>query len=128
MEQFIDKLNFNDEGLIPAVVQDEKSGRVLTLCYMNREALLKTLEEGRVYVFRRSKKALMMKGRTSGYVQTVKTLYVDCEQNSLLFKVEQKVAACHAGYFSCFYRRVSPGGKLEITEEKVFDPAKTYKK
>lgn len=121
MKNVIEKLNFNEKGLIPAIIQDEKSGKVLTLCYMNREALAKTLSEGKIYVYRRSKKALMMKGTTSGHIQIVKAVYVDCEENSLLFKVQQKVAACHVGYFSCFYRRVRPDGKLEIVEEKVFN-------
>lgn len=120
MKQLLEKLNFDDKGLIPAVIQDEKSGKVLTLCYMNAEALAKTLEEARIYVYRRSKKALMMKGQTSGHVQTVKSVFVDCENNSLLFKVEQKLAACHAGYFSCFYRQLGPEGKLEIVEKKIF--------
>lgn len=128
MKNLIEKLNFDKNELIPAIIQDEKSKEVLTLCYMNREALSKTLEEGKVYVFRRSKGALMMKGRSSGHIQMVKSVFVDCEQNSLLFKVEQKVAACHAGFYSCFYQKVGPEGKLEITDRKVFDPSKTYKK
>ena len=128
MKDFIDKLKFNEKGLIPAIVQDEKSGRVLTLCYMNSEALLKTLTEGKVYVYRRSKKALMLKGKTSGHIQLVKDVFVDCEENSILVKVEQKVAGCHAGYFSCFYREVGFGGKLKISEEKLFNPAKAYGK
>ena len=98
MKDFIEKLKFNDLGLIPAIIQDEASKKVLTLCYMNREALQKTLDEGKVYVYRRSKKALMMKGKTSGHIQIVKSVFVDCEENSILIKVDQKVAGCHAGY------------------------------
>lgn len=124
----IEKLNFNEKGLIPAVIQDEKSGKVLTVCYMNKESLRKTLKEGKIYVFRRSKGELMIKGATSGHVQIVKTVYIDCEGNSLLFKVEQKIAACHAGYFSCFYRKLTNAGKLKTAEEKVFDPSKAYGK
>lgn len=120
-------LKFNEKGLIPAIIQDNKSGRVLTLCYMNEEALKKTLEEGKICVFRRSKGKLMMKGQTSGHTQAVKELCVDCEGNSLLFKVEQKVAACHAGYFTCYFRKAGGDGKLEIAEEKVFDPEEKYK-
>lgn len=128
MKDFIEKLKFNDLGLIPAIIQDEASKKVLTLCYMNREALQKTLDEGKVYVYRRSKKALMMKGKTSGHIQIVKSVFVDCEENSILIKVDQKVAGCHAGYFSCFYRGAGFGGKMKITEEKVFDPTKAYGK
>ena len=104
---------------VTAVIQDEKSGKVLTLCYMNREALTKTLSEGKIYVFRRSKGTIMMKGATSGHIQIVKSIFVDCENNSLLFKVEQNVAACHAGYFSCYYRKIGKDGKLETIEKKV---------
>ena len=124
--KFIDQLKFNDKGLIPAIIQDHKSGKVLTLCYMNREALEKTLLEGKIYLFRRSKNALMMKGETSGHIQIVKEVFIDCEGNSLLFKIEQKVAACHAGYFTCYFRKVAKDGLLEIAERKVFDPKKVY--
>ena len=91
----IDKLNFDDKGLIPAVIQDAKSSRVLTLCYMDKEALEKTLEEKKIYVFRRSKGRVMLKGETSGCVQHVKDIFVDCARNSILFKVDQERAACH---------------------------------
>ena len=119
----LDKLKFDEKGLCPAVIQDIKSKRVLTLCYMNKGALEKTLKEGRVYVFRRSKGRIMMKGETSGHIQTVRQVYVDCEGNSLLFLVGQNVAACHAGYFTCYYRRVGKNGELEITEKQVFSPS-----
>jgi len=122
----IEKLRFDEKGLIPAVIQDEKTNKVLTLCYMNKEALEKTLKEGKVYVFRRSKRALMPKGATSGHIQIVKSVFVDCEENSLLFKVEQKEAACHVGYFTCYYRRLSKDGSFEIVEKKVFNPEDVY--
>jgi len=124
---FIDKLNFNDNGLIPVVIQDAGSGRVLTMCYMNLEALKKTLEKKKIYVFRRSKKRIMLKGETSGCVQTVKEVYVDCTDNSVLFKVEQDRAACHEGYFSCYFRKINADGKEVIEEERVFDPKDVYK-
>jgi phosphoribosyl-AMP cyclohydrolase len=123
----IEKLNFDDKGLIPAVIQDEKSSKVLTLCYMNKEALEKTLEEKKIYVFRRSKKKTMLKGETSGCVQQVKSMYVDCAANSLLFKVEQTRAACHEGYFTCYYQKVNEHGKVVIEEKRVFDPKDVYK-
>jgi len=123
----IDKLKFDEKGLIPAIIQDSKTNKVLTLCYMNKEALKKTLEKGRVYVFRRSKNRLMLKGETSGCTQAVKEVFVDCENNSLLFKVDQKRAACHMGYFSCYFRRVAKDGNYEITEKRVFDPKDVYK-
>ena len=120
------KLNFDEKGLIPAVIQDYKTGKVLTLCYMNREALDRTLREGRVSVFRRSKNRVMLKGEISGNVQVVKEAYIDCSDNSLLFKVEQKVAACHMGYFTCYFRKIDKDGKEEVIEKKVFDPKKVY--
>lgn len=126
MKEFIEKLNFDEKGLIPAVIQDEETNRVLTLCYMNKEALEKTLKEGRVYVFRRSKKTLMLKGERSGHLQLVKSIFIDCEENSLLIKVKQKTAACHAGYFSCYYREVLNDGSVKIVEKKVFNPQEVY--
>ncbi|HOP81402.1 MAG TPA: phosphoribosyl-AMP cyclohydrolase, partial [Armatimonadota bacterium] len=81
---FLDSLVFNDQGLIPAVIQDDSTGQVLTLCYMNQEALDKTLETGFVHVFRRSAGRLMMKGETSGHTQAVKSIFLDCEGKSLL--------------------------------------------
>lgn len=122
----LDKIKFDEKGLIPAIIQDAKSKKVLTLCYMNGEALNKTLDEGKIYVFRRSKGKLMLKGETSGHIQAVKEVYIDCEGNSLLFLVEQKVAACHAGYFTCYYRRLNKKGELEIAEKMVFNPVKVY--
>jgi phosphoribosyl-AMP cyclohydrolase len=121
------KLNFDEKGLIPAIIQDAKSSRVLTLCYMTKEALEKTLQEGKIYVFRRSKGKLMLKGETSGCVQTVKSMYVDCADNSILFKIEQERAACHEGFFSCYFRRVGENGEYVVEETRVFDPSEVYK-
>lgn len=120
-------LHFDNNGLIPAIIADATTNEPLTLCYMNREALHKTLETGKVHVFRRSKGRLMLKGEISGHVQIVKDVLVDCEGNSLLIKVEQKVAACHAGYYSCYYRRLNLNtGTLEVIAKRVFDPKKVY--
>lgn len=127
MKEMIDNLKFKD-GLIPAVIQDADDKKVLTLCYMNRDALEKTLKEGKVYVFRRSKNALMLKGETSGHIQIVKSVCVDCEGNSLLIKVQQNTAACHAGYFTCYFREFSKDGSFKVIEKKVFDPDNVYKK
>ena len=123
----LEKLRFDEKGLVPSVIQDAKSKKVLTLCYMNKDALDKTLKEGKIYVFRRSKGKLMMKGETSGHTQIVKEVYIDCEGNSLLFIVDQNVAACHAGYFSCYYRKLDKRGGWEITEKQVFKPEEAYK-
>ena len=127
MEKLLGLLKFNDKGLIPAIIQDEKSKEVLTLCYLNREALVKTLEEGFVYVFRRSKNILMKKGETSGCVQALRSLSIDCEGNSILLKVDQKIAGCHEGYFTCYFRQVDKVGNVKIIGERLFDPKKVYK-
>jgi len=126
MDKLMKALRFNEKGLIPAIIQDEETGKVLTLCYMNEDALKKTLKEAKIYVFRRSKGKLMMKGETSGHIQLVKALYIDCEGNSLLFKVDQKVAGCHVGYFTCYFRKAGEDGNLEITEKIVFNPKDKY--
>lgn len=128
MDKLLSLLKFDDKGLIPAIIQDEKSGEVLTLCYMNKDALEKTLDEGKVYVYRRSKGRLMLKGETSGCIQKVRSLCIDCEGNSLLFKVDQERAACHDGYFTCYFRKVDKGGKVETIGKRIFNPKDVYTK
>jgi phosphoribosyl-AMP cyclohydrolase len=125
--QLIRNLKFSDKGLIPAVIVDMVDNRVLTLCYMNQAALEKTIDTRKVHVFRRSKNRLMLKGETSGHVQIVKEIFLDCEGKSLVIKVEQNVAACHEGYRSCYFRRYNNNkGDIEIAEERIFDPKKVY--
>ena len=128
MDKLLKLIKFDEKGLIPAIIQDEISGEVLTLCYMNKEALRKTIDEGKVHVFRRSKGKLMMKGETSGCIQNVRKMYIDCEGNSLLFEVEQVKAGCHEGYFSCYFREFDKDGDITINAERIFDPKKVYKK
>ena len=120
-------LKFNDQGLIPTVIQDAESQQVLTLCYLNREALVRSLAEGKVYVYRRSQQRLMLKGETSGHIQVIRDVRVDCEGKSLVFLVSQHVAACHAGYFTCYYRRLTPQGTLRIVGRKRFNPETVYR-
>lgn len=126
--QLMEKLHFDEKGLIPSVIVDAQDGKVLTLCYMNKDAVLKTIETGKVHVFRRSQNRLMIKGETSGHIQVVKRVFFDCEGNSLVFMVEQHVAACHAGYKTCYYREYIPKtDSIQVGENKVFDPEKIYK-
>ncbi len=114
-------------GLIPAIVQDEKTGKVLMLAYMNEEAWKKTLETGLAHFWSRSRKELWLKGSTSGHHQKIKEIYIDCDEDTVLLKVEQiGGAACHTGYESCFYRQVE-GDNLKIVGTKVFDPTEVYK-
>lgn len=126
MNKILEKIKFDEKGLIPAIIQDEVSGEVLTLCYMNKDALQKTLDEGKVYVFRRSKGKLMLKGETSGCIQNVRKVSIDCEGNSLLFEVEQVKAGCHEGYFSCYFRQIDGDGNIKTTAERIFDPKQVY--
>ena len=121
-------LKFNDHGLIPTVIQDAKTKQVLTLCYLNEEALKKSLATGTVYLFRRSQGRLMQKGETSGHIQRIRQVLVDCEGKSLVVLVQQRVAACHAGYVSCYFRRISKTGKLTVSGRRVFDPARVYRR
>jgi phosphoribosyl-AMP cyclohydrolase len=94
---------------------------------MNRDALGKTLEAGRVYVFRRSKGRVMLKGETSGHIQEVKDVRIDCAGNSLLIFVKQRVAGCHKGYMSCYFERYDADkDAFTITAERVFDPDRVY--
>ena len=124
---------FGADGLVTAVVTDATSGDVLMVAHMNQEALRKTIESGEAWYYSRSRKALWKKGESSGHVQRVVELRVDCDQDALWLKVEQAgEGACHTGRRSCFYRAVPLGKagsvKLEFRDgEKTFDPVKVYK-
>ena len=101
-----DDIRFNEQGLVPVIIQDAVTSEPLTLAYMNREALEKTLEVGKIHLFRRSKGRLMMKGEQSGMTQDVQEVRLDCAGNSLLIKVKPHGPGCHEGYHSCYYRRL----------------------
>jgi len=122
------EINFDKEnGLVPVIVQDCESQEVLMLAYMNQSAWLKTLETGRATYWSRSRNSLWIKGETSGHVQIVKEILVDCDSDTILLKVEQVGgAACHTGYRSCFYRRLS-GDKVETVGEIIFNAEDVYK-
>jgi len=120
---------FNHDGLIPAIVQDAKSGRVLMMAWMNRESILKTAETNLMHYWSRSRKKLWLKGETSGHTQKVVRWFKDCDADTLLFEIEQTGGACHTGYESCFFQLLkSDGSPAQITEQKIFDPEKTYQK
>jgi len=123
----IESLTYNEAGLIPAIVVDADSGDVLMMAWMNAQALRTTIETGRTHFWSRSRKKYWMKGESSGHVQEVQAIYTDCDKDVLLVKVRPHGPACHEGYRSCFYRRLSPGGAWEVVAEKVFDPGKVYK-
>ncbi|MBQ7730401.1 MAG: phosphoribosyl-AMP cyclohydrolase [Lentisphaeria bacterium] len=115
-------------GLIPAIAQDWKTGEVLMLAYINEESWKETLKTGHGVYWSRSRSKLWHKGEESGNVQIVKEILVDCDADTVIFKVEQVGgAACHEGYHTCFFRKVV-GDNLEVVGERVFDPKKVYKK
>ncbi len=114
-------------GLIPAIAQDVQTGEVLMLAYMNRQAFEKTLQTGKATYYSRSRNMLWTKGETSGNVQHVQKILVDCDLDTLVLQVVQAGgAACHKGYKSCFFRAVQ-GSELTIISQRVFDPEKVYK-
>ncbi len=121
------KLNFAKlDGLLPAIIQDAESGEVLMLGFMNQEAWDKTRDTGRVHYFSRTRQKLWCKGETSGHVQVVKEMYLDCDDDTILIKVEQVGGAtCHTGYRSCFYRKIV-NDEPRIVGDKVFDPKEVY--
>lgn len=119
-------IRFGPDGLVPVAVQDAESGAVLMLAFMNREALEATRATGEAHYWSRSRNALWHKGATSGHVQHVEELRVNCELNSLLLRVRQRGAACHTGYPTCYYRRLEADGSLTPVAERVFDPADVY--
>ncbi|MBO4304046.1 MAG: phosphoribosyl-AMP cyclohydrolase [Lentisphaeria bacterium] len=124
------KLDFEKcGGLIPAIAQDYKTNKVLMLAYINEESWNETLKSGRATYWSRSRKKLWKKGEESGNVQEVKEILVDCDEDTVIFKVNQiGGSACHEGYPSCFFRKLNDDGTLSIVEERVFDPSKVYKK
>ena len=123
------KLDFNKTGgLVPAIVQDFQTGEVLMLAYMNPDAFNATLSTGKATYYSRSRQTLWVKGETSGNMQLIKEIRIDCDDDTLLLKVEQLGgAACHTGHWSCFFKKVEDGS-IRIMEEPIFDPREVYGK
>jgi phosphoribosyl-AMP cyclohydrolase len=121
---------FDQNGLITAIAQDARTGQVLMVAYMNREALDVTIQSGYGTYFSRSRQKLWKKGEESGHRQKVEQILVDCDQDCLILKVTVDAGQCHVGYQSCFYRALkqNSGKELEFIEEKVYDPKEAYKK
>ncbi len=120
----MEEIKWDEKGLVPVVVQDWKSKDVLMVAYMNKEAFDLTLKTGKAHYYSRSRKTLWLKGETSGHTQEVKSIYVDCDNDTILITVDQKVAACHTGFWSCFYRVWDGGWK--VVGERVFDNKEVY--
>ena len=115
------------DGLIPVIAQDAETKEVLMLAYMNQQAWEETLKTGKATYWSRSRRSLWLKGETSGHVQLVKDVFIDCDNDTVLLHVKQVgEAACHTGYRSCFYRKVKDGDCVVVVE-KIFDPKEVYK-
>jgi phosphoribosyl-AMP cyclohydrolase len=129
MDEQLDKLKFDSHGLIPAIIQDFATHQVLMMAWMNRDSLAQTLRCGQTHFFSRSRNKLWLKGEISGHVQNVKSICTDCDGDVLLIQVEQVGAACHEGYYSCFFREYQPGAPdWKIIGVKIFEPEEVYKK
>jgi phosphoribosyl-AMP cyclohydrolase len=126
---FYDKLKFNSDGLIPAIIQDAANGRVLMMAWMNRASLETTVATGKTHFWSRSRQKYWMKGESSGHTQTVKDIAFDCDGDTLLIRVEQIGAACHEGYRSCFFRSIEGAGQsFKTTEPQLETPEQIYGK
>ena len=124
--ELLDAIKYDENGLVPVVIQDCENNEVLMVAYMNRESLKTTIETGKTHFWSRSRKKYWMKGETSGHTQEVKELFIDCDADCVLIKVQQNVAACHTGYRSCFYQKWEGAG-FTVACEKVFDEEDVYK-
>lgn len=125
--KILDQLKYDENGLIPAIVQEQGTGRVLMMAWMSKESLQKTIELGKTCFWSRSRNKYWVKGESSGHVQQVKSISFDCDADTLLIEVEQIGAACHEGYKSCFFRKIE-GDKVRIIEPRLVDPEKVYGK
>jgi len=122
-----DVLRFDENGLLPAIIQDADTGEVLMFAYMNEAALRKTFETGRTHFWSRTRRKLWLKGEESGHVQEVVEVRRDCDPSDvILVRVRQTGGACHEGYRSCFYRRLDARGESTVVGERVFDPKEVY--
>jgi phosphoribosyl-AMP cyclohydrolase len=125
----LEKLKFNADGLIPAIIQEQSTGRVLMMAWMNAESVQRTIELGKTVFWSRSRQKYWIKGESSGHVQVVKDLALDCDGDTLLIQVEQTGAACHEGYKSCFFRSAREhGNSVATTEAQLVKPEQVYGK
>lgn len=124
-DSLLDAVTFDEDGLVPAIAQDATTDRVLMMAYMTADTLRETLDTGRMVYWSRSRQERWVKGATSGHTQTVEEVRIDCDGDTLLFRVQQEGGACHTGYKSCFHRRAAGDG-LTTDGEKVFDPDEVY--
>ena len=127
-DNWLNEVNWTQDGLVPAIAQEARSGRVLTLAWMNREALMKTAQTGEAHYWSRSRKKLWHNGEESGHVQKVSAIRLDCDEDVILIEVEQMGGiACHTGRHSCFFQKLE-GSKWVVTDPVIKDPTEIYKK
>jgi phosphoribosyl-AMP cyclohydrolase len=124
-DEVIESIAFDENGLVPAIAQQHDSGEVLMMAWMNADSIRETLETGRVCYWSRSRQSFWRKGESSGQVQTLRELRVDCDGDTLLLRVDQTGVACHTGRRSCFYRAARDGALITIAEQLV-DPSDLY--
>ena len=125
---FLKKLKFNDDELIPAIIQEEGTGRVIMMAWMNESSLKTTIEKGKTHFWSRSRQKYWMKGESSGHTQQVKSIAFDCDGDTLLIQVSQVGAACHEGYQSCFFRTINDAGDFNVSENRLVNPNEIYNK
>ncbi len=129
MKNIIEEVNFrikrDGEDLAIAVAQDFKTNEVLMVAFINAEALEKTLRTGKMHYFSTSRKKIWLKGESSRHYQLVREILIDCDGDALLFKVDQQDAACHEGYYSCFFRKIE-NGQIKVVGKRIFDPKDVY--
>jgi phosphoribosyl-AMP cyclohydrolase len=129
MDAQLDSLKYDANGLVPAIIQDHKTGEVLAMFWMNREAIETTIATKKVHSYSRSRKRLALKGESSGHFEHVKSILADCDRDALVIKVEQVGGACHEGYYSCFFNEYNEGAsEWKNVGKKMFDPHKVYNK
>ena len=126
---FYDQLKYTADGLIPAIIQEQSTGRVLMMAWMNRASLESTIATGKTHFWSRSRQKFWMKGESSGHTQIVKDIAFDCDGDTLLIQVEQTGAACHEGFKSCFFRSIEDdGASFKETEGRLQNPEQIYGK
>ena len=121
----VDQIKYDDKGLVPVIIQDYVNNEILMVAYMNKEALKRTLDSGKTHFWSRSRQQYWQKGEHSGHMQLVREVLVDCDNDALVIKVDQKIAACHTGYRSCFYRKLD-GEEFKVFQTKVFEEKEVY--
>lgn len=127
-EHWLNKVNWTQDGLVPAIAQETGSGRVLTLAWMNRDALVRTVRTGEAHYWSRSRKKIWRKGEESGYVQKIKNIHLDCDDDTILLEIEQVGGiACHTGRYSCFFQQLKDSEWI-VADAVLKDPQKIYRK